>query len=263
MKTITLLPKEQPKARLWGDLITPDMFAGKNIREIESLPIFCGNREAQLGEFFDISGSAAESAKDLCIVIDGDVSRTKRIGQGMKNGSIIINGNADMYVGAGMKGGQLIVKGNADAFAGQQLEGGELIIQGNAGDCLGASYRGDWRGMKGGRIVVRGNAGNEIGGFMVGGHIHILGNCGPFAGVHMRKGLIVVEGRVSECPGAQMIGGNLIAGCITSMLPSFEYEKEKEDIEIDGKKFEGIFQAWSGDHAELRAKGKLYVKKEE
>jgi formylmethanofuran dehydrogenase subunit C len=257
MNEIVLRPKYQPSVGLQVDVIRPESFAGKDLQEIGSMQVFCGNQKSRLDEFFEIYGSMNEEGR---IVIDGDVSRTKMIGRGMKSGEIWIKGSVDMYVGAGMKGGRIIVEGNADSFAGQKMEGGELIIKGNAKDYLGASYRGDWRGMKGGKIVVEGNAGSEVGEFMVGGKITIKGDCGAFAGVHMRKGLIVIEGNADRRTGAQMIGGTIVVLSKIDILPGFRLEGKEENPVINGEEFKGKFKKYSGDHAERNAKGTVYVK---
>lgn len=261
MKEIILTPKEQPKVPLEAEIIKPEIFAGKTLKEIEALDIFYGNAKAKLGEFFKVSGERVDDPKELRIVIAGDASRTKRIGQEMSAGEIVIKGSVDMYVGKKMKGGRIIVEGNADSFAGQQMSGGELIIKGNASDYVGSSYRGDWRGMTGGKIIVEGNAGNENGEFMLGGVIHIRGSSGILSGLHMKKGLIIIEGETPARAGAQMTGGTLVVGKVGKMLPSFKLEGEEKDIAIDGVEFKGTYLRYSGDYAEMHPKGLLYVKK--
>ncbi len=263
MKTVTLKPKEQPAVGLDADTITPDAFAGKSLDEISALEVYCGNRVSKLGDFFTVSGEAGESAEETRIVIDRSVPKTKRVGEGMRGGEIVIKGDVDMYVGAGMRGGKIVVEGNADTFAGLRMRGGELVIKGDCGDCLGAAYRGDWRGMRGGSILVHGSAGNEIGAFMRGGKITVKGDVGTFAGVHMRKGLIVIEGNAEGRVGGEMKGGTIIVKKGTEkLLPGFSLEGEKRDIEIDGESFKGKFLKFSGDHAEAGAKGVVYAAKE-
>lgn len=260
MNEIILTPRQQPEVWIEAEVVKPDVFAGKGLRDIEALEIFCGNKKAKLGDFFEISGETSDKAGDIRIIIAGDVSRTKRVGEEMGAGEILIKGNVGMYVGARMKGGRIIVEEDADAFAAQQLVDGELIIKGNAGNYLGSSYRGDWRGMKGGTIVVEGSAGSEIAEFMLGGKIHIKGNCGAFAGLHMKKGLIVVEGSAARV-GAQMTGGSIVVnGRVASLLPGFKFEKKEENIKIDGKEFRGTYSKYTGDHAERGARGVLYVR---
>jgi formylmethanofuran dehydrogenase subunit C len=263
MKQITLTLRKPPALGLEAENISPDVFAGKSKDEIGDLTVFHGTKEHPLTDFFNVDGSAAEKPEDTRIVVEGDLSKVKRVGQGMTAGEILIKGNVGLYVGAEMRGGRIVVEGDAGAFAGQQMRGGELIIRGNAGNYLGSSYRGNWRGMRGGTIIVEGSAGSENGEFMLGGKIHIKGDCGPFVGLHMKKGLIVVEGAVPGRAGAQMIGGTIVVnGRVDNMLPSFKLLGERENVSIDGETFEGVYLEYSGDHAEPRAKGRLYLRKQ-
>lgn len=262
MKEITLVLRKTPALSLEAETINPDSFAGKKIGEIRELEVQHGNKKLPLGEFFRVGGAHAAEAEELRIILEGDLSRVKGIGYGMKNGEILIKGNAGMYVGAKMRGGRILVEGDASSFAGQQMRGGELIIKGDAGNYLGSSYRGDWRGMRGGVIIVEGSAGSENGEFMMGGKIHIKGDCGPFAGLHMKKGLIIIEGSTPGRVGAQMLGGNIVVkGSVKNMLPSFKLLGEENALNIDGEAFEGTYLKYSGDHAEPRAKGFVYVRK--
>ncbi len=282
-KEIALKPNVQPATSLEAEVISPDVFAGKELREIAELEVHYGNRKGKLGDFFEVSGSKVDEASKLRIVINGDVGRTKRIGQGMSAGEIVIKGNVDMYLGARMnrkssrvapyimnvdmylgarmKGGRIVLYGNVDSFAGLQMAGGELVIKGNAANYLGAAYRGDWRGMKGGTIVVEGNVGSEAGEYMRGGKIHVKGNAGPFLGLHMSKGLIVLEGNAESRLGAQMTGGDIVAGGVSSMLPGFKLEGEAKDLKLDSEVFKGAYSKYSGDHAEFKASGNLYLRR--
>lgn len=263
MREVLLTLRKPPLLSLEAENISPSVFAGKSRKEIEELQVLYGAVEHPLKDFFKVEGSAAENAEETRIIVEGDLSRVKRIGQGMKAGEILVKGSAGLYVGAEMRGGKIIVEGDAGDFSGQRMRGGELVIKGNAGNYLGATYRGDWRGMRGGTITVEGGAGSENGEFMVGGKIHIKGDCGPFIGLHMKKGLIIVDGAVPRRAGAQMIGGTIVInGRVGEMLPSFVLKDEKENISIDGETFEGVYLRYSGDHAEPRAKGVVYLKKQ-
>jgi len=260
MTDVILVPKVQHKISLEAEVIKPDEFAGKTIEEIKELPVYFGNTVQKLGDFFEVSGSAEENAENLRIVVEGDVSRVKRIGEGMTTGEILVKGDVDMYLGARMKGGRIVVEGSVDSFAGQQMRGGEIEIKGNAKDYLGGSYRGDWRGMRGGRIIVEGNAGKEVAEFMRGGEIIIKGNCDSFAGVHMKKGLVIIEGSVAERVGAEMVGGSIIVlGEMANLLPSFKIGEVVEGLKIDGREFPGKFRKYIGDFAEgPSVKGVIY-----
>jgi len=260
MSEIILTPKEQPEVPLEASNIKPDVFAGKSIEEIKNIQIMHGNEVVKLGDFFEVSGEPAEAVEDIKIIIDGDVYNTKRIGQEMTAGEIIVRGNVNMYVGAGMKGGKITVEGNAGSWAGQDMRGGEIEILGDAGDYVGSSYRGDWRGMSGGTIIVHGNAGNEIGEYMNGGKIIIKGDVNIMPGIHMNNGLIIIEGNVVARAGGEMAGGTIVVkGMIQEFLAGFKYLGVEKDIEVDGEEFPGAFYKFEGDHAIKGAKGIVYA----
>jgi formylmethanofuran dehydrogenase subunit C len=262
MKEVVLTPKEQPSYGLIAECISCDVFAGKSIDEIKALPVYYGNKQGELGDFFEISGEVASSAEEQRIVIAGDVPKTRWIGKEMSAGEIVVKGSAEMYVGAWMRGGKIIVEGNVGAFSGMLMQGGELYVKGNAGDYLGCSYRGEWRGMRGGTIIVEGNAGMEVGQNLNGGRIFVKGSVESFAGVRMKKGLLVV-GSATDRVGAQMVGGTIVVlGNVLRLLPSFDPAGEVENPSVADESFEGVFNKYTGDHAERHAKGVLYVRKE-
>ena len=260
MSEIILTPLDQPEVPLEASSIKPDVFAGKTIEEIKDIEILHGNTPVKLSDFFEVTGESSENPAELKIIIDGDVDRTKRIGEGMNAGEILIKGDVNMYVGAEMKGGKITVEGNAGPWAGQTMIGGELEILGDAGDYVGSSYRGDWRGMQGGTIIVHGNAGNEIGEYMNGGKIIIKGDVNIMTGIHMNNGLIIVEGDAIARVGAEMAGGTIVVkGIVNEFLPGFEYLGVEKDIEVDGQTIPGAFYKFLGDHAIKGAKGTVYV----
>ena len=154
MAEIKLVPKGKIGITVEAEVIRPDAFAKLSKEEIERLQVWQGPRELPLSEFFEVDVRAGEAPEDTKIVIDGDVSRVKRIGQGMKSGRIEILGSAGMHLGAEMAGGSILVQGDADSWAGMEMKGGLLQIEGNAGDHVGSAYRGSWRGMTGGQIRI-------------------------------------------------------------------------------------------------------------
>ncbi|AUB55105.1 formylmethanofuran dehydrogenase subunit C [Methanobacterium subterraneum] len=257
---ITLTPKEQPEVPIEIDTITPDSLAGKTIDEIKNIPILHGNGQVPLAEFFEVEGEAGATAAETKILIDGDVSQTKRIGQGMTAGEITVKGNVNMYVGAEMEGGLITVEGNANAWAGQNMRGGELEILGDAGDYVGASYRGDWRGMSGGKITIHGNAKSEIAEYMNGGKLIVKGDVSIMPGIHMNNGVLIIEGNVIARAGGEMAGGTIvIKGIIDEFLAGFEYLGVEKDIEVEGEVIPGAFYKFKGDYAIKGASGIIYA----
>ena len=182
-----------------------------------------GNKQVPLGEFFDVSGSAAEDGE---LVWEGDCSHVKLIGTKLTSGRIRIDGNAGMHLGAEMTGGEIIVNGDATDWVGAEMHGGRIHVHGNAGHLIGAVYRGGRRGMTGGEILIDGDAGNEIGHSMRRGLIAIGGKAGDAAGVNMIAGSILLFGETGIRPGAGMRRGSI--GLLGSdappdMLPTFKF----------------------------------------
>ena len=255
MKELSLKPLSQPNVMLEAEIITPDNFSGKSVDEIKQLKVWKGNKEVPLSDFFQVEGETTNSPEETRIVIEGSIPKTKRVGEGMTSGEIVIKGNAGMHTGALMRGGSIFVEGDVGAWSGAEIRGGKLHIKGNADNYLGAVYRGEWRGMRGGKIIVEGNAGGEVGEWMRDGVIHVKRDVGSFVGVHMHGGKIIVHGNADERVGAEMTGGQIIIlGKANEILPSFRFDEEIPSIEVEGETYEGPFLKFVGDLAEA---GKL------
>jgi len=256
MTEIKLKLKKESEFPLEADVITPDQFTGKTLAEIKKLTVFHGNEEKSLGDFFDISGKSGQIA-DLKIVIEGNLSNVKRIGEKMSAGEIVVNGNVGMHVGNLMTGGKILVNGNADDWAGAMLNGGELEITGDAGHYVGAAYRGFWKGMQNGTIKVHGKIGDEaltwVNGSKPGKRFPTLicGSAGSLLGIHSHGGTIIVEGNCNRCAGADQVRGTIvIKGKVSRILPSYKKIGEvKEIVLMSGEKITGKFTEYSGDHS--------------
>ena len=256
MAEIKLKLKKSLDFPLEAESITPDNFAGKSNDEIKKLVVYSGNEESTLGQFFTVSGKSGEK-DELKIIIDGDVSNVKRIGEKMTVGEIIINSDVGMHVGNEMSGGKITVNGNADDWAGAMLNGGELEINGDAGNYVGAAYRGYWKGMKNGIIKVKGKVGVESM-LWADGSVPakrfptlICGSAGSFLGIHNHGGTVIVEGDVDRCAGADQVKGMIIVkGKAPKILPSFKKIGEVKEIELlNGEKITGKFVEYAGDHS--------------
>jgi formylmethanofuran dehydrogenase subunit C len=267
MTEIKLKIKKQPKFPLEADTISPDNFGGKNLSEIKDLTLYHGTEQVKLGEFFEVSGNSGD-AKDIKIIIEGDLSNVKRIGEKMTTGEIVIEGNVGMHVANQMEGGKVTIKGDADDWAGAMLKGGELVIEGNAGNYVGAAYRGFWTGMEDGVIRVKGKVGNEA---MLWARsskgakkwpILYCGEAESFLGIHNHGGTIVVDGDVDRCAGADQAWGTIvIKGNLSRKLPSYKKVGEVEGVELpNGEKISGKFIEYSGDHTvKKETNGRLYI----
>jgi formylmethanofuran dehydrogenase subunit C len=214
---ITLLTlKCPPQVPLESDTLTPDSIASLTREEIAALPVFHGNQQRRLDEFFCIEGDGSDT-----IEIRGDCSRVKGIGRGMTRGEIRVFGRAGLHLGAQMRGGTIVVQGDAEDWVGAEMSGGRIHIHGNTGGQVGAAYRGSRTGMRGGTITVEGEAGIELGARMRGGLIVVGRAVGDFAGTGMRGGTIVALGRVGSRAGAWMRRGTIVALAPPTLLPTF------------------------------------------
>jgi formylmethanofuran dehydrogenase subunit C len=257
---ITLTPLRKFTFPVQAECISPDVFQGKDTAEIAKLPVYEGNRPKKLKDLFKIEEDGSETPS---ITINGDASEVRRIGQGMKTGEIVINGNAGMHLGEKMLGGKITVNGDAGQWTGSAMKKGLIEIHGNANDYLASPYRGASEGMKGGKIVVDGNVGGDSGAYMRGGLIKIKGcSTGQFLGFHMSDGTIHVEKNATNRVGTNMTGGKIvISGKIDEMMPTFTVDSVKAKVKIDEtESAPGPFYVFLGDIAE-KGTGKLFVSK--
>jgi formylmethanofuran dehydrogenase subunit C len=256
---IVLTPLKKFQFPVHAECINPDIFQGKTLAEITALPVWEGNRKKKLGNLFKIEKTPAETPD---ITINGDASKVRRIGQGMTQGEIVINGNAGMHLGEKMAGGKITVNGNAGGWTGSSMKKGLIEIHGDASDYLASPYRGSTAGMRGGKIVVDGSVGSDSGCYLRGGTIIVKGNAGPFMGFHISKGVIYVEKNAGSRLGASMTGGKIVvSGSVDELMPTFTINAVKKKVKIeDTFKAEGPFYVFLGDLAE-KGNGKLFVSK--
>ena len=80
---LTLTLREPPTVPLETEGLTPDRLAGRPRGEIEALTVWHGNRQAQLADFFTVSGDG-----DAELRVEGDLRRVKFVGAGMTAGRL-------------------------------------------------------------------------------------------------------------------------------------------------------------------------------
>lgn len=249
MRTLILTVKEMPAVGIEAEIIKPESFAGKTIRQVEALKVYAGNRKVKLGDVFSVEGETAKNAKDQKIVVEKSGPKLKRLGESMSSGEIVIKGDAGYHLGEYMSGGKITVEGNAASWVGTTMSGGEIIVSGNAGSYIGSSSRGLNEGMRGGRIAIKGNAGTEVGVGLVGGEIIVEGSCPAFAGSYMKGGSIRLGG-IGERVGYAMSGGEITVED-PSFKPPLYFKKEAE---------EDRYVIYGGD-ASFKGGGRLKVRK--
>ncbi len=264
MAEIVFKLKEKPCILDVEGVITPNAIAGKTLEEINNMVVQAGKTKKLVSELFEVNGEAGATPEETKIILEGDLSSTKRIGADMNGGEIIVNSNVGMFVGHKMSGGSIVVNGDADSYVGAEMSGGEITIKGNAGDYVGAAYKGDvLGGMTGGKIIIEGDAACEVGMYLNGGTIIVKGNVDLLCGIHMQKGLIIVEGcatarlgESAEGKGTIIVKGKLLVGAV-----SYLYTETVENPEIEGYGVvEGKFFKFEGDTAcRGNRKTKMYL----
>jgi formylmethanofuran dehydrogenase subunit C len=217
MSDLTLRLRNQPRFRIDLSPLTPERLAGQSADTVAQVLLASGRRRLPVGEWFDVRGSAGPS-----ILIEGGCAQLDRIGAGMQNGRIRIEGDAGAYLGLDMRGGRIDVTGTVDAYAACGLSGGLVRIGGDAGDYLGAALPGEHRGMRGGVVIVGGRVGDRAGDHMRRGLILVEGTCADYCGARMQGGTIAMLGACGARPGFAMHRGTvLFAGPAPSPGPTF------------------------------------------
>lgn len=217
MSALVLTLRSRPAQRVDCSPLTATTLAGTSLADIGALALASGNRTVKLAELFEVSGTPGQE-----IEIRNSSDQLDRIGAGLAEGKLTVQGEVGAFLGQGLAGGTIVVQGNTGAWAGSGMTAGLIHIQGNAGDFLGAAIPGDHQGMKGGTIVVSGNTGARTGDRMRRGAILIEGNTGDYLASRMVAGTIAVWGTVGRFPALAMRRGTLLLRqAPAELLPTF------------------------------------------
>ncbi len=203
--------------------------------------------ETPVGDLFDLAGEARGRIRFF-----GDLALADRMG-------------------AGLTEGEVVVEGSVGHEAGLALAGGSLEIHGDAGPRAGAAPLGFKRGMTGGELIVRGSAGSESGAAMRRGLLVIVGRAGDRTGLGMIAGTVVVFGAAGAGPGLWSKRGSVVAlGAITPP-PTYLYActcqpvylrflltrlRARYGLPVRPRHLNGFYRRYSGDMAEL-GKGEI------
>lgn len=241
--------RKKPHLPIEAEAIVPKNFLDPDAR----ISVWKGNKELPLEEVFTLTvEGSASTVDDVEILIRGDSSKIKRVGEYMDGGRIHIEGDIGMHCGNFMSGGTIEIDGNAGEWLGREMVGGRIICHGDAGDFCGAGYRGEKRGMRGGTIEIKGNAGDFTAETLTGGTVTIHGNAGDLTGADMHEGTLTIMGDCSRVCGNMTGGTCFVFGTVSAMLPTFRNEGR---VEMDGVQF----TKFTGDVAN-RGKGTLFIK---
>lgn len=266
MKPLTLTPKLTPAQRLDLSPLLPHRIAGKTVAEIAAIDIATTREKVTVGDVFTVRAGDAEEIR-----FEGGSDRFDRIGHGLQNGRIVVDGDAGMEAGRLMTGGELHIAGSVGPYAGSCMTGGRLEITGDAGDFLAGPREGEMQGMSGGVLVVRGSAGSRPGDRLRRGTIIIEGDTGDCPGSRMIAGTLVVLGRCGAYPGYLMKRGTIAlakppalgatfvdSGVFASAFPGLFGKMLDLDSKGAGKLFRSRLRRFSGDMAAL-GKGEIFV----
>jgi formylmethanofuran dehydrogenase subunit C len=197
--------RDSPAQRLDLAPLTPDRLAGLSQSRIATIQLQTTRERVLAGDVFKIHmGDATQ------IRFEGGSERFDRIGAGMSQGEISVDGDVGIQAGRSMQGGRLAIAGNAGPWAASGMTDGRLMISGHAGDRLGGPLAGETVGMRGGVVLVRGNVGARAGDRMRRGMIIVEGKADTYAGSRMIAGTIIVRGRVGRLPGYLMNRGTIV-----------------------------------------------------
>ncbi|WOF15300.1 formylmethanofuran dehydrogenase subunit C [Methanoplanus sp. FWC-SCC4] len=254
--TLAIKKRDNPYIPIEAEAITTKTFLEK---KPEDISVWYGNSEQKLTEIFDVRVEGdAKSEDEVTIIMSGNCSAVKRVGEYMNGGIIEIEGNIGHHCGNFMSGGLIEIRGNAESWLGREMRGGKIICHGDAQNYCGSGYRGEKKGMTGGTIEVMGSAGDFTAETLAGGEVIIRGNTGNLAGAEMIDGTLKIYGD-AHLPCANMKGGTChVYGTAYNVLPTFEY---KGLIKAGDQASQ--MHMFNGDIANRNAKGTLYAAKYE
>jgi formylmethanofuran dehydrogenase subunit C len=216
MSTLSFTLRQAPTAPVNLSALIPSKIGGLTLRDIEALALGDGPEALHVGDVFAVSGSPGEA-----IAISGGSSFFDHVGDGLDQGTIVVEGKVGNHAGRGMKGGKLEIGGDAGAYIASTAKGGLVHVKGSAGDFLGGTRPGDRFGMLGGIVVVEGSVGQRAGERMRRGVVVARGKFGPAAGSRMVGGTLWTEAGFGPRPGPLLRRGTLIGPSVDELLPTF------------------------------------------
>ncbi|HML35280.1 formylmethanofuran dehydrogenase subunit C [Sporomusa sphaeroides] len=279
MKSKVILSlKKIPDLPVEAGNINPETVTGKKVEEIQAMPIWVGNQQESVGNYFRVEIADAGPEEDTengmtsILVVKGELSRFKRLGEKMASGHMRLEGSVGFHTGAEMTGGVLTIYGDTGDFLGAHMKGGKIIVNGSAGHFTGAAYRGYTYGMTGGSILIKGSAGQMLGARLRRGLIAVGGDCGDMAGFSMKAGTIVIGGAAGVRAGAMMQRGTLLFFQRPQLLPTFYYNSayqplfwkllhgslQQDGFPMPADSRDAVFQRYSGDATE-GGRGEIFV----
>jgi formylmethanofuran dehydrogenase subunit C len=214
MTGIRLQLREAPPERLDLSGVLPDALGHLSEKAIAELEVGTTRRGLRLGDCFAVMKGGGPD-----IVIEGGSTRLDNVGEGLRSGTVEVDGDVGQRLGHRMSGGAIRVRGSTGPFAGSGATGGLIEVDGDAEERAGGALFGHMGGLDGATLVIRGHAGPRAGDRMRSGLL-IAGRAGNFAGSRMIAGTLVA-GTVGDDAGYGMRRGTLLVGSHGRLVPSF------------------------------------------
>ncbi|MGH7525382.1 MAG: hypothetical protein ACREMX_01615 [Gemmatimonadales bacterium] len=216
--------------------------------ELARRPVhLAGEGAVALGDLFDMQGEPGGRLR-----FQGDLAHADRIGAGLQEGEVVVEGDVGRETGLGMSGGALQVLGDAGPLAGgavpearRGMTGGELVIHGSAGPEAGIRMR---RGL----LVIGRDAGGHAGHGMLAGTVVIFGDAGAQAGVWSKRGSVVALGPVA-IPVTYRYACTYRPAHLLLLLTRL---RARYGLPVEERHLSGFYRRYSGDLADL-GKGEI------
>jgi formylmethanofuran dehydrogenase subunit C len=219
-----------------------------------------------LGDLFSVEGTPDGTA-----LLAGDLMLAERVGAGLAEGFVRVDGDVGDRAGAGLSGGRLELGGNAGHSTGEGMSGGILVVRGSTGNRAGGAAPGRKRGMAGGELVIMGNAGDETGALMRRGLVAVGGTTGRCALLSTIAGTVVACGATGPDAALWNKRGSLV--CLGTVEPSATYRyacviqpvylrlllrrlRDVHGLPVMAAHIDGRFRRFSGDFSET-GKGEI------
>ena len=188
--------KEPLRQRVDLSEVLAGAWTSLSARELSDRPVYLErDGSARFGDLFELGGQPQGTIRWV-----GELDQADRLGAGLSEGDVIVDGSVGREAGLAQAGGRLDIGGDAGPRAGaappgfkRGMTGGELIVRGSAGAEAGAAMR---RGL----LVIRHAAGDRTGLGMIAGTVVVFGPVGTDAGLWSKRGSVVALGRITPPP---------------------------------------------------------------
>ncbi len=178
---------------------------------------------------------------------EGDLRRADRIGAALSEGTVVVESGVGHEAGIGMSGGV-------------------LDVHGNAGDRVAGAAPDARKGMTGGELLVRGSVGAEPGTRMRRGLLVVAGKVAARTGPGMLAGTVLVFGDAGRAPGIGSKRGSVIALGRIEIPATYRYActyqpdhlritllrlRDRYGLKVLKRHLTGFYRRYSGDLGDL------------